>query len=119
ITACAVTLPAHTSTIYVGIIVYATLIYSVDRYRAVIDAYLAGLEHAAAAGKDLSSIQSVASFFVSRVDSEIDSRLEELGTEEAAALRGQAGVANAQVAFGVYLEALSRERDRKSVVEGV
>src|SRR5699024_9184085 len=60
-------LPAITATIAAGISVNVTLIFSVDRYRAVIDAYLAGLEQAAAAGKDLSSIQSVASFFVSRV----------------------------------------------------
>ena len=103
-------LPAITATIAEGISVNVTLIFSVDRYRAVIDAYLAGLEQAAAAGKDLSSIHSVASFFVSRVDSEIDSRLEELASEEATALRGQAGVANAQVAFGVYLEAFAAER---------
>ncbi len=103
-------LPAITATLAEGISVNVTLIFSVDRYRAVIDAYLAGLEQAAAAGKDLASIHSVASFFVSRVDTEIDSRLEELGTEEAAALRGQAGVANAQVAYGVYLEAFASER---------
>ncbi|AXK45058.1 transaldolase [Brachybacterium saurashtrense] len=103
-------LPAITAVIAAGISVNVTLIFSVERYEAVIDAYLAGLEKAAAAGKDLSTIHSVASFFVSRVDSEIDSRLESLGGEDASALRGQAGVANAQVAFGAYLEAFSGER---------
>ena len=103
-------LPAITATIAEGISVNVTLIFSVERYLAVMDAYLAGLEKAAAAGKDLATIHSVASFFVSRVDSEIDGRLEKLDTEEALALRGQAGVANAQVAFGKYLEVFGSER---------
>lgn len=103
-------LPAITAVIAEGISVNVTLIFSVDRYRAVIDAYLAGLEQAATAGRDLSKIHSVASFFVSRVDAEIDGRLEKLGGEEALALRGQAGVANAQAAFGTYLEAFGSER---------
>ncbi len=103
-------LPAITAVIAEGISVNVTLIFSVERYRAVIEAYLTGLEQAAAAGKDLAKIHSVASFFVSRVDSEIDARLEALETEEATALRGQAGVANAQAAFGTYLEAFSSER---------
>lgn len=103
-------LPAITATIAEGISVNVTLIFSVERYQAVIEAYLSGLEQAAAAGKDLSKIHSVASFFVSRVDAEIDGRLEALGTDEATALRGQAGVANAQAAFGTYLEAFGSER---------
>ncbi|GAA4527592.1 transaldolase [Brachybacterium paraconglomeratum] len=103
-------LPAITAVIAEGISVNVTLIFSVERYEAVIEAYLAGLEQAAAAGKDLAKIHSVASFFVSRVDAEIDGRLEALGTEEATALRGQAGVANAQAAFGTYLEAFGSER---------
>lgn len=103
-------LPAITAVIAEGISVNVTLIFSVERYEAVIEAYLAGLEQAAAAGKDLAKIHSVASFFVSRVDAEIDGRLEALGTEEAIALRGQAGVANAQAAFGTYLEAFGSER---------
>ncbi|MGO1226345.1 MULTISPECIES: transaldolase [unclassified Brachybacterium] len=103
-------LPAITAVIAEGISVNVTLIFSVERYQAVIEAYLTGLEQAAAAGKDLAKIHSVASFFVSRVDSEIDARLEALGTEEATALRGQAGVANAQAAFGTYLEAFGSER---------
>ncbi|GAA1489493.1 transaldolase [Brachybacterium sacelli] len=102
-------LPAITAVIAEGISVNVTLIFSVDRYVEVIDAYLSGLEKAAASGKDLSSIHSVASFFVSRVDAEIDKRLEALGGE-AETLRGSAGVANAQVAFGTYLESFGSER---------
>src|SRR5690606_32509881 len=76
-------LPAITRTLAEGISVNVTLIFSVERYRAVIDAYFAGLEQAKANGHDLSSIHSVASFFVSRVDSEIDKRLEAIGTDAA------------------------------------
>lgn len=103
-------LPAITAVIAEGISVNVTLIFSVERYQAVMDAYLAGLEKAEKAGKDVSKIHSVASFFVSRVDAEIDSRLEALGGDEALALRGQAGVANAQAAFGEYLKVFGSER---------
>jgi transaldolase len=102
-------LPAITEVIGAGISVNVTLIFSVDRYREVIDAYLAGLEKADAAGIDLSTIRSVGSFFVSRFDTEIDARLEKLGGD-ALELRGKAGVANARVAFGLYLEKFSSER---------
>lgn len=97
-------LPAITAVIAEGISVNVTLIFSVDRHRAVMDAYLAGLEAARDAGHDLSRIHSVASFFVSRVDTEIDARLDEIGTPEALALRGQAGLANARLAYGAYQE---------------
>ncbi len=97
-------LPAITAAIAEGISVNVTLIFSVERHRAVMDAYLAGLEAAAAAGHDLSRIHSVASFFVSRVDTEIDNRLEEIGSEQALALRGKAGVANARLAYAAYEE---------------
>ncbi|WP_037175484.1 transaldolase [Rhodococcus sp. UNC363MFTsu5.1] len=97
-------LPAITRVIAEGISVNVTLIFSVERHRAVMDAYLAGLEAAKAAGHDLSQIHSVASFFVSRVDSEIDARLEAIGTEEALALRGKAGLANARLAYAAYQE---------------
>ncbi|MGV3149263.1 transaldolase [Rothia nasimurium] len=93
-----------------GISVNVTLIFSLERYRAVINAYLLGLEKALENGKDLSKIHSVASFFVSRVDTEIDARLEAIGTDEALALRGKAGVANARLAFEVYEQAFSSER---------
>ena len=97
-------LPAITAVIAEGISVNVTLIFSVERHRAVMDAYLAGLEAAKAAGHDLSKIHSVASFFVSRVDTEIDKRLEKIGSDEALALRGQAGVANARLAYAAYEE---------------
>jgi transaldolase len=101
-------LPAITSVIAEGISVNVTLIFSVERHRLVMDAYLAGLEAAKQAGHDLSKIHSVASFFVSRVDTEIDKRLEKIASEsendEALALRGQAGVANARLAYAAYEE---------------
>jgi transaldolase len=97
-------LPAITSTLAEGISVNVTLIFSVERHHEVMDAYLAGIEAAKQAGHDVSKIHSVASFFVSRVDTEIDSRLEKIGTDEALALRGQAGVANARLAYAAYEE---------------
>ena len=97
-------LPAITAVIAEGISVNVTLIFSVERHRLVMDAYLAGLEAAKQAGHDLSKIHSVASFFVSRVDTEIDKRLEKIGTDQAMALRGQAGVANARLAYAAYQE---------------
>ena len=97
-------LPAITSTLAEGISVNVTLIFSVERHREVMDAYLAGIEAAKQAGHDVSKIHSVASFFVSRVDTEIDSRLEKIGTDEALALRGEAGVANARLAYAAYEE---------------
>ncbi|WP_043499721.1 transaldolase [Georgenia sp. SUBG003] len=103
-------LPAITQAISEGVSVNVTLIFSLDRYRAVAAAYLDGLERAHAAGIDLSGIRSVASFFVSRVDAEIDARLDAIGTEEAKALRGRAGVANARLAFEAYEEIFSTPR---------
>lgn len=97
-------LPAITAVIAEGISVNVTLIFSVERHRLVMEAYLAGLEAARQAGHDLNTIHSVASFFVSRVDTEIDKRLEAIGSEEALALRGQAGVANARLAYAAYEE---------------
>jgi transaldolase len=95
-------LPAITASIAAGISVNVTLIFSLERYGEVIDAYMAGLEQADAAGHDLSQIRSVASFFVSRMDTEVDSRLEKLGTPEADALRGKAAVANARLAYELF-----------------
>jgi transaldolase len=97
-------LPAITSVIAEGISVNVTLIFSVQRHRLVMDAYLAGLEAAKAAGHDVSKIHSVASFFVSRVDAEIDKRLEKIGSDEALALRGKAGIANARLAYAAFRE---------------
>ncbi|MER6071262.1 transaldolase [Streptomyces sp. NPDC001817] len=103
-------LPAITETIGLGISVNVTLIFSLERYRAVMDAYLSGLEKAKERGLDLSLIHSVASFFVSRVDTEIDKRLDGIGTDEAKALRGKAAVANARLAYQAYEEVFSTER---------
>ncbi len=103
-------LPAITAVIAEGISVNVSLIVSVERHRAVIDAYLSGLEKAKDAGHDLSKIHSVASFFVSRVDSEIDARLDKIGTQAALDLRGQAGVANARLAYAAYEEEFGGER---------
>jgi transaldolase len=103
-------LEAITAVIAQGISVNVTLIFSLERYRAVINAYLTGLEQAKAAGIDISEIHSVASFFVSRVDTEIDKRLDAVGTDEATALKGKAGVANAQLAYEVYTQAFATER---------
>ncbi|MER6029170.1 transaldolase [Streptomyces sp. NPDC001851] len=103
-------LPAIASTIGHGISVNVTLIFSLERYRAVMDAYLSGLEKAKERGLDLSKIHSVASFFVSRVDTEIDKRLNGIGTDEAKALRGKAAVANARLAYQAYEEVFSSDR---------
>jgi transaldolase len=103
-------LPAITETIANGISVNVTLIFSLERYREVMDAYLAGLEKALAAGLDLSAIHSVASFFVSRVDTEIDKRLAKIGTDEALALKGRAALANARLAYEAYEDVFAGER---------
>ncbi|MFG2883142.1 transaldolase [Streptomyces sp. NPDC048297] len=103
-------LPAIAEVIGLGISVNVTLIFSLERYRAVMDAYLSGLEKAREKGLDLSLIRSVASFFVSRVDTEIDKRLDALGTDEAKALRGKAALANARLAYQAYEEVFSSDR---------
>ena len=103
-------LPAITQAISEGISVNVTLIFSLERHAAVIDAYMAGLELAAAAGHDISKIRSVASFFVSRVDTEVDGRLDKLGTEEAKALRGKAAIANARLAYELFEQKCAGER---------
>ncbi|MCD9876520.1 transaldolase [Streptomyces guryensis] len=97
-------LPAITEVIGLGISVNVTLIFSLERYREVMDAYLAGLEKARAKGLDLAAIHSVASFFVSRVDSEIDKRLDGLSSPEASVLKGKAALANARLAYEAYEE---------------
>jgi transaldolase len=101
-----------------GISVNVTLIFSLERYREVINAYLTGLEQAKAAGIDLSTIRSVASFFVSRVDTEIDKRLSAIGTDEANALKGKAGVANARLAYQVFEQAFDSERAKVLLAAG-
>jgi transaldolase len=103
-------LPAITQAISEGISVNVTLIFSLDRYRGVMQAYLTGLEQAREAGRDLSKIHSVASFFVSRVDTEYDKRIDALGSDEAKALRGKAAIANARLAYQAYEEVFSTPR---------
>jgi transaldolase len=103
-------LPAITAALAEGISVNVTLIFSIDRYDEVIDAFMTGLEQAAANGHDLASIASVASFFVSRVDTEVDKRLDKLGTPAAHALRGKAAIANARLAYQLYEQKFSTPR---------
>ncbi len=103
-------LPAITQALAEGISVNVTLIFAIERYRAVMVAFCTGLEQAHAAGLPLGPIGSVASFFVSRVDTAIDPRLDALGTAEASALRGKAALANARLAFGAYQEVFGTPR---------
>lgn len=103
-------LPAISAVLAEGISVNVTLIFSLQRYRDVMNAYLEGLEQAKRNGHDLSTIRSVASFFVSRVDSEIDKRLDQIASDEAKALRGKAGVANARLAYQAFEEVFSTPR---------
>jgi transaldolase len=103
-------LPAIAQCLAEGISINVTLIFSLERYGQVIDAFLDGMERARAAGHDLSRIGSVASFFVSRVDSEVDKRLDKMGTDEAKSLRGKAAIANARLAYQLYEEKFSSER---------
>ena len=103
-------LPAISACLAEGISINVTLIFSLARYAEVIEAFLAGLEAAHAAGRDLSGIASVASFFVSRVDTEVDRRLDKIGTDRAAAVRGKAAIANARLAYQRYEHATSTQR---------
>ncbi|MDR3072496.1 MAG: transaldolase [Clostridiales Family XIII bacterium] len=102
-------LPAITEALANGLSVNATLIFSKERYLQVIDAFITGLEKAHTAGHDLSKIDSVASFFVSRVDTAIDKQLEETGTEDALSLRGKTALANAIIAYAAYENAFSND----------
>ncbi|WP_199740200.1 transaldolase [Saccharopolyspora rhizosphaerae] len=109
-------LPAITKVIAEGISVNVTLIFSVERYRDVMDAYLAGLEQAKSKGHDLASIESVASFFVSRVDAEVDKRLDAI--QENHPLRGEAAIANARLAYAACQEVFSSEKWKALEAEG-
>ena len=103
-------LPAIAAVTGEGISVNVTLIFSLERYAGVIDAYLTGLEQAAANGHDLSKIHSVVSFFVSRVDTEVDKRLAAIGTDEALALKSKAAIANARLAYELFEQTFAGER---------
>ena len=111
-------LEAITESIAAGISINVTLIFSLERHRQVINAYLSGLEKAKAAGIDLSTIYSVASFFVSRVDTEVNNRLDAIGTDAAKALKSKAGVANAQLAYEVFEQAFASERAKGLIAAG-
>jgi transaldolase len=106
-------LPAITRTLADGISVNVTLIFSLERYKAVAAAFLSGLEQAVANGHDVTKMASVASFFVSRVDTEVDKRLDAIGTDEAKALKGKAAIANARLAFEAYEEIFDTDRWRE------
>ncbi|MFC5262815.1 transaldolase [Kribbella qitaiheensis] len=93
-----------------GSSVNVTLLFSLSRYAEIIEAYLSGLEKFTANGGDPSTVSSVASFFVSRVDTEVDHRLEALGTDEALALRGQAAIAQAKLAYRLFTEQFATGR---------
>jgi len=112
IPATAAGLPAIATATAEGINVNVTLIFSLDRYRGVLDAYAEGLERAQSAGRDVTAIDSVASFFVSRVDTAVDARLDALGTPEAAELRGTIAIANARLAYQIFTEFTAGSRWR-------
>lgn len=111
-------LPAITEAIASGISVNVTLIFSLPRYREVINAYLSGLEQAAQRGHDISKIHSVASFFVSRVDVEVDKRLTAIGSDAALALKGKSALANARLAYQVFEESFASERAATLLANG-
>jgi transaldolase len=111
-------LPAISACLAGGISINVTLIFSLARYAEVIEAFLTGLEHARDAGRDLAGIASVASFFVSRVDTEVDRRLDKIGGDQAAALRGKAATANARLAYQRYEQAVSTERWKSLARDG-
>ena len=111
-------IPAIRRLIGEGISINVTLIFSLDRYEEVMDAYMSGLEDFAETGGDLSTVASVASFFVSRFDTEVDNRLEEIGTDEAMALRGKTAIANARTAYGRFLEQFDSERFEELASKG-
>ena len=110
-------IPAITDAIAAGISVNVTLIFSLERYRAVMEAYISGVEKRLAAGGSVENLESVASFFVSRVDTEIDARLDKIGGD-ATKLKGKAGVANAQLAYQAYEETFGSDRWAKLEAQG-
>jgi len=110
IPATAAGIPAIARTLALGISVNVTLIFGLDRYLEVMDAFFDGMEQARANGHDITGMVSVASFFVSRVDTEVDKRLEKIGSDEAKALRGKAAIANAQLAYERYEKAFATPR---------
>jgi len=111
-------LPAITAVLAEGISVNVTLIFSLERYGAVIDAFLAGIAQAKTNGHDIAGIHSVASFFVSRVDTEVDKRLTAIGTSEALALKSKAGVANARLAYELFEQKFAEQTAVELIAAG-
>jgi transaldolase len=111
-------LGAITESLAAGISINVTLIFSLERYKAVAAAFLAGMEKAVENGHDVSKMASVASFFVSRVDTEVDKRLDAIGSDEAKALKGKAAIANARLAFEAYEEIFDTDRWRELETAG-
>ena len=103
-------IPAIAACLAEGISINVTLIFSLTRYEQVMTAFLDGMEQARQAGRDLPGLASVASFFVSRVDTEVDARLDKIGTVEARRLTGQAAIANARLAYQRYEQLLAGDR---------
>ncbi len=112
-------LPAITEALSLGMSVNATLIFSVTRYREVINAFLVGIERARANGHDIRQIHSVASFFVSRLDTHIDAKLTSIGTDQALHLKGKAGLANARLAHEIFAQSFTSERAKHLLSLGV
>ena len=110
--------PAIAQCLAEGININVTLIFSLERYREVMDAFMDGMGRARAAGHDITKITSVASFFVSRVDTEVDQRLDKIGTEQAKALRGKAAIANTRLAYELYEKEFSSDRWRALAAAG-
>ncbi|HEY0684117.1 MAG TPA: transaldolase [Steroidobacter sp.] len=112
-------LPAITELIAAGVNINVTLLFSVERYRAVVDAYLTGLERRVQAGKPIDKIASVASFFLSRIDSLVDAKLDKMNTYEAKARRGRAAIASARLAYQHYKQWTNSDRWRALAEKGV
>jgi transaldolase len=111
-------LPAIQQCLGEGININVTLLFGLDRYGEVIEAYITGLEELDRNGGDLTKIASVASFFVSRVDTEVDRRLDAIGTPEAVALKGKAAVANAQLAYELFQKRFATDRWKALAAKG-
>jgi transaldolase len=111
-------LPSIAQALAEGISINVTLIFSLQRYAGVIDAFFDGVERALEAGRDISKLGSVASFFVSRVDTEVDKRLNKIGTDEAKSLKAKAAVANAGLAYQLYEEEFASDRWHRLAAAG-
>jgi transaldolase len=111
-------LPSISQGLAEGISINVTLIFSLERYAAVIDAFFDGIERAIKAGHDVSRLGSVASFFISRVDTEVDKRLDKIGSDDAKALKAKAAIANARLAYQIYEEKFGSERWQRLAAAG-